>query len=111
MMYKNNVFLYRWDNRKGELIIEEGELSSHGQSWYGTVYIKKETTRGRQLIDHSHYEVSIREGIFYNNGLWLKERNDEKAKKLFIEEFTFKITKFQKEINRLNKRIEALNND
>lgn len=93
------IYLYFWDNKKDMLSVSKEDLWIHPQ--YPNVNAVVKGAKG--------YQVSGEEGKVYQNKLWLKERDDEKAKKAFSIFYKKKkmyldnqLTKMWRRINRLD---------
>lgn len=92
----DTIFLYWWDNKEDIFYVGE-KAEIHGHPYYG---IKCQCAMG--------YQISSQEGKVYQNKLWLRERDDKKAKELFLEHYKKKKMYLENQITKLWRKINCI---
>lgn len=88
-MEKPTAYLYSW--RNGDFKLQEGRVvPSRGASYYARFYVS----------DRKFHQCDPNPGVIASLGVWFPERDDEKARDLFLQYEEKKIKKLQKEIER-----------
>ncbi len=95
----NMIFLYWWDNKKDIFYVgEKSEIVLH--PFYRS---QNANVRGA-----NGYQISAEEGKVYQNKLWLRERDDKKAKELFLEHYKKKKMYLENQITKLWRKINCI---
>lgn len=98
-----NIALYIFDTRKNELrfeVAEMDEINLFANRKLRTIYV--------QVPNGNRYCVSTKEEKIIFDHLWLRQRDDEKARKLFKEYYEKKRKELDNQVVKLWRRVDLL---